>query len=301
MTWQNNYLNQDQPKRPSKGHSDGLEGMSKLVKFSKIFNRRKSIEKELSHEIEKFFRTQQNKIKKIIETGAKFNKKPASKNMRHSFKILIQDADADFLVADDKFGVVPFKENRFLLREAFYHVILRLLTHSRARLKLERAYTEVSADVEAEVDCQVELLTNHTLFPKEFTLSNLLETALYSKLHPQKKASTATSNFKIFKLIKYQKNGLLATKMQKKLTGLNLVNKGTNLVVGHKDCWNHLMIHVRIADNKARIEVDLAHNGFQFNVLEFSRSVFVVINNEIIYNSCEFFKQHFLNIEVSRL
>jgi hypothetical protein len=61
------------------------------------------------------------------------------------------------------------------------------------------------------------------------------------------------------------------------------------------------MIHVRIADNNAKLDIELVNEGYQFNILDFNRSIFVIINNEIILNNYEYYKHLFVFIEVRLL
>lgn len=296
LIWQNHYLVADRATGPES--SEGLEGVSQLVRLSRTISRRKSVQQELSQEIEEFFRRQQNKIKQIIEQGRQLGKKP--KNKRHTLRILVQDVDPEFLAAGDRFGVVPFQKEPFLLREAFYQAVLRLLGLARAGPRSGLGFAQVTADVTRQIEGELELLVNYTLFPKDFILSNLLEMSLYSSLRPRGAVRPATSNFKVFKLLKYQRHEVLTRSLQDRLAGMSLTSKGTSLTVRHDDCHNHLVVHVRALDDKARVKVELVPEGFQFNVLGFGRSVIVVVNNEIIYNNCETFKQQFLNVQVGR-
>jgi hypothetical protein len=299
MLWQNDYITKEHQNRTkSDKKPNELDGMNKLVNFSKVFNRRKSVEKEVVHQIEKFFRTQQDKIKKILEVGSKKEKKPIPKNKRHKIKMLIQDADIEFLEVNDKIGVIPFNEDKFLLKEGFFMAILGILSRNQGQRDGKRTFFEIHKIIESTIEKKVDLLLNHQLFPKEFILSSLLEASLFLSLHPEKENMRIVSNFKIFKLIKYKQNGILASKIHNILDQVNLVNKGTTLLLKQDTCWNHFMIHVKIADNKVKLNIELVNDGYQLNVLDFNRSIFVIVNNEIIYNSFEYFENLFINIEV---
>ena len=304
LIWQNHYLSREHlDTRHKDSKQKELGDMSKLVSFSKIINRRKSTEKEVLHEIERFFKTQQDKIKKILEQRVKLQGTSITKtkNKRHKIRILVQDADSSFFWGDDKIGIVSFNEDKFLLKEGFFNAIINLLSYRAVQVDPERSYKSVYLKIESIIKNKVDLLTNHKLFPNTYVLSNLLEACIYSSLHSEKSITETTTNFKVFNLIKYKQTSLFASNIADLLSNVELCNQGTGLVIKKDKCWNNLLVHVRLKEERAKIEIELVNEGHRLNVLDFNRSIFVVLNNEIIYNSCEFFKNQFLNVEVKVL